>query len=140
MRVVLTMAAIATWGLGAATAVMAQSSPTAYSENYSRMQVERDYQAQRGLFDPHDASGRMPYNGLPSAGELRQKTRTVFLAAQTQKANGKHEAACRSMRKAIALDKRYQKAKVRGHVRPVEENYDDLYRDLETEYCAAVRS
>ncbi|ESQ77814.1 hypothetical protein [Asticcacaulis sp. YBE204] len=140
MRVFMMVATIAVAGSGAATAVSAQQYvPPA--DSYNSMRPEQRYYPIHGtLFYARDASGRMTSNSLPSAGDLRQRTRTVFEAAQAQKSEGRDAAACRSMRKAIELDKRYLRSKNRANPGLDQEAPDDIYRDLEAEYCTTDRS
>ena len=71
--------------------------------------------------------------------DLRKRTRTTFEQAQAQKARGDAAAACKSIRKAIKLDRRFVER--RNSVAPdTPLNTDEShYRDIEAEYCGTER-
>ncbi|MFN3807182.1 hypothetical protein [Asticcacaulis sp.] len=78
------------------------------------------------------------YRAPPSAFELQSRTRETFLLAQNHKEKGDMGAACRSIRKAIALDRRYiARKRAAGSDTPVTD--EDFYNKLEAEYCISAR-
>ncbi|ADU12458.1 hypothetical protein [Asticcacaulis excentricus] len=74
----------------------------------------------------------------PGTFELQSRTRETFVLAQSHKEKGDMAAACRSIRKAIALDRRYI-ARKRAIDPDIPVTDEDFYSSLEAEYCVSAR-
>ncbi|ESQ77813.1 hypothetical protein [Asticcacaulis sp. YBE204] len=72
--------------------------------------------------------------------DLMSRAQTAFKKARTQREKGNAEAACRSMRQAIDLEKQYVSRKNTLYPELIRDTRPGLYEDLETEFCASVRS
>lgn len=127
---------ISVLGLAAGSEALAQGRVLLPLGSVDGPYQERDYRpgsSNEGLYKP------TPSRSGTAVADLRKRTRTTFELAQAQKAEGDTAAACKSIRKAIELDRRYIERKnsvARYETTKTDESY---YQAIEAEYCGAER-
>lgn len=125
-------------GLVSAGETLAQDGRMAAAALPSQDNVYRDRDYRPGANNEGVYKPGPERSGWAVVMDLRKRTRTTFEQAQNHKEKGDMGAACRSIRKAIALDRRYiARKRAAGSDTPVTD--EDFYNKLEAEYCISAR-
>lgn len=108
--------------------------PLPMGDNVYRDSDYRRGASSEGLYKPDS-----PRSRWTAVADLRKRTRNAFERAQGQKAKGDTAEACKSIRTAIELDRRYIER--RNSYYPGNQIWTDesYYQGIEAEYCETER-